>query len=1066
MSERPRRQASEFEFAYLQLYSRYSPFGGLASPDELAEKLGEFADARLAASLTDTFSLLAAPHWQRLMEEMGLTPLFGAEVGLSWDGSGAGGRTLPASLLLLAENQTGYSNLCRLIGQGLTGAGASMLTAFVEPEDLSRYHQGLIAISPYYGGPITAMLRLKASEAKNRAQSLRDIFGPTNFFLAAPSPAGQPGPNFVEEGQASKMAATSKLNASLVKLARELKLELIATGEARYLAVTEVNNYAALRGRGSRVLAMQYSPARLQQPQDWLYAIRADRPTANLQVYSPQELIAHYNPKDWPGALLNNRAVAARCAGWHFSESEPVPELRRRCEEELERRYPDNLAQARSWLNSELADIEELGLAGPFLAVTQVRLAAQQVRQFVLARQLSGSLVAYLLGVSERPPEIFDGDSFQFNFTEGSRPLRLETGRQGRTRLLAALNAGIIEAAQWKAAPVARPAAEAGGPALLHPRQLVVSINKKPIGDMTLLQPASETSDGISLKMAAQVGPVLPPGLFCLEVAESAGLSRLQMTLNIFNEWRRHSGVAPLEPDELPQPVEGDYEAAGFYERVLVMTRLEWFKQTAPAAHYAAALTLAEPAKRAGWAELVRQTGLKLLPPDLQSSQAYFSLEAEANIRSGLVAVLNWEKAEAVAAARPFASLEEMVQICDLSKAELERLAWSGALDQFGQREALVEMAEALAQAGSEWRNRQSRLQQAETDRNFPQINPSGQLNLFDLVEEIALEEPELKPIELPELERLSHLKRLGHQFETLGFNTTEHPLWAQLPSDKTDSSRSDPLNLGEVLAKAGQSQPLTLAGMIVGLRRLPFTEQGQGQELTIVRLEDWSERLELLIPPGLPNSFELEEGLALTALARWLEPGLNTERPVLVAEALDSYPPTKELTPGEDEAADFAAALVENEDLPAPSEVTPPSDDSWASSLFTEYNAAPTNASVRSEPGPAISSRTGGGGGRPGGGKSVSKPPAPRPPIRHIHIDMYLKGDEVGDDDLMNRLKDLLRQHKGEDVLHIYLRWPDGEVSHLEPQSLTVNYSPEFAGAVAGLLGQPDALRLEERPG
>ncbi len=1072
------KHAAEFEFAYLQLHSQYSPFGGLAQASELSEELASFG-VPIAAALTDTFSLAAIPEWWWRLEEAEIRPLVGAEIGISWETGGS--QSLPASLILLVESRQGYRNLCRIISEGLQNAGSNPLTACISSDILARYHEGLVAIAPYYGGPITAALKLKAAEAKNRAQSLREIFGPEHFFFGAPPPAGQPTPNTAEGQQDSRMAAVTRLNSSLVKLARDLKIGLIGTGEARYLVAEEAGSYTALRNRLGRALAEQYSPNRLQQPQDWLYAIRPDRPTADLQLYPPQILINHYNNKDWPEALANNRAIARRCASWHFEDFEALSELRQRCLTELERRYAEvgpEEVQIRAWLESELADVEELNLAGPLLAMAKTIEATREIRQVAIARRLSGSLVAWLLGLSERPPETVEGDTFRFKFEEGSRPLRLEVGQNGRARLLAALNSGAMDEESFMALPVATPASEAGGVAMLHPRQIALSINGQPLGDMTPAQLAVSNSDGKELHLAAQVGRgMLPPGVYRLEVSESLGVARLQLALDIYNQWRIKGGLPPLAPEEMGQPVEGDSpredQQPGSFERFLVQFRLNWFKEQFPAAYYAAALSLAEPGKRAGLVEAIRQAHLKILPPSVQAGQPYFVMEDETTLRAGLTTVLSREKAEAVATTHP-KSLEELVKKCSLplSKEDWAKLGWAGALDEFANREAIAEAASELAQIGQQWQEWQQR--QSEAENESENVRPESKLEpltLFDLFESAEVAEelpalPEPKMPELPEIPPLSPLQKLRKQAEVLNFYTSEHPLWQQLIEDNKDNTRLGPLTLVEVLAKGSETgKPLTLAGMITGLRRLPFTEgDGRGQELAVVWLEDWTCRIELLIPPKLAAGTELSEGTALTVEARWLK---SDSRPALVAEGLNSYPPSGEFTRSEEEVAlDDNLAMI---DEPSLVNLTPPppEDDSWANSLFAEYGASlpasPANqAQAQGQNQPQNQNR-----GRNVNSGGPKKSAAPRPLVRHVYINLHLVGDEAADNALMNQVKQILREHSGEDSVHIYLHWPDGEPpDHLEPQSLSVTYTLEFAGAIRKLLGDSaDAISTEERP-
>ena len=64
-------------------------------------------------ALTDHDSLAGAVRFHRAAQDAGLHPVIGAEVTLA-DGH---------HLTLLAENQTGYTNLCRMITASREGAG-------------------------------------------------------------------------------------------------------------------------------------------------------------------------------------------------------------------------------------------------------------------------------------------------------------------------------------------------------------------------------------------------------------------------------------------------------------------------------------------------------------------------------------------------------------------------------------------------------------------------------------------------------------------------------------------------------------------------------------------------------------------------------------------------------------------------------------------------------------------------------------------------------------------------------------------------------------------------------
>jgi hypothetical protein len=95
---------------------------------------------------------------------------------------------------------------------------------------------------------------------------------------------------------------------------------------------------------------------------------------------------------------------------------------------------------------------------------------------------------------------------------------------------------------------------------------------------------------------------------------------------------------------------------------------------------------------------------------------------------------------------------------------------------------------------------------------------------------------------------------------------------------------------------------------------------------------------------------------------------------------------------------------------------------------------------------------------GRNGNGKAAT-PARPVPKYRRVHIRLP-KDFEL---DLMDRLKEVLRNHPGEDAIIIYLPLPEGGVHRIEPQSLQVAYGPPLVNDISALIG-PGGIELEER--
>ena len=1062
----------QFQLAYLQIHSHFSPFGGVSGIESLAEaleKLNPEADLPVAAALTDTFSLAGFPLWHRLLAGTSITPLAGAEVGITF-----GERSLPFSLLLLAESQEGYANLCHLLSAGLTGAGAAPLTARVELELMAVHTKGLIAIAPYTGGPIAAaLLSGKSTEARNRAATLKDLFGPGSFFVGAPPLVAQVQPQTIDRINLQRGFDPIKINAALVKLCRDLKVGLIGTGEARFARPDEAAHFNTVHNRLQKALTGQYTPQQLQQNQhsaDWLYSPRPGWQAPDLYLRPVAELVAHYNEADWPGALTGNQLVAGRCAAWKPAESQAINKLRELAGGNLGKvagTDETKLDRLHQRIENELVEIDRLGLGDALLAAGQLENPAQ----IILARRLNSSVVAALLGLtgSGLPPEDTENHS-PFEAYDSGRPLRLEVGPRGREILLERLNREELHAA-----PLVIPT-EAGEVPILHSR-LVVYSPDRPLSDLAVLQPALTPrvlSEGI------QGGPLDPLGTSRFEINESPGLGHLQCALTILNRWQEQAGkpltgvrdltVPPFSKDNLDS-----------LEKQRVLKQLEWFRLENPAAYFAAALSLAaeDKARLNGLAQAIRLAELSLLPPDIQTGQVEATLEGKdkTTVRVGLGRVIDPATARQIVGTRPsagFASLDELVKNNPLTAEQIRKLAWTGALDTLGRREQLAEAAPRIEKAGQNWREWQQYQESlaAREEQMVAEKSPSddlfgGQMSLFDMVFEVepeaavpAIQEPE--QIKLVEVPPLTPLERLRRAYSALGFYTAEHPLWKQPAFLNADTKRDLPLTIAEALAQTGD-QPVLITGMIAALRRIPVkvgANGSEGEELVILNIEDFSGQAQLMVSNKVPlGGLELQDGTALAARVQ----RLPDQKKVLAAIALAPFPPQ----PGDpvsfppDEVLELETgnppdpATAANEPPADSGSYEAPSEDgAWSNSLFASMGIPEPEPVKPATPPPTQNNNR----GRNGNGKAAP-PPRPVPKYRRVHIRLP-KDFEL---DLMDQLKEVLRNHPGDDAIIIYLPLPDGGVHRIEPQSMQVAFGPPLVNDISALIG-PGGVELEER--
>ncbi len=191
-----------------------------------------------------------------------------------------------------------------------------------------------------------------------------------------------------------------------------------------------------------------------------------------------------------------------------------------------------------------------------------------------------------------------------------------------------------------------------------------------------------------------------------------------------------------------------------------------WLKAHYPVEYMAALLTTnrGNSDKIVQYTEDSKHLGIKLLPPDVNESGAYFTVTKDKDIRYGLSAIkgVGDKAVESMEAERrengAYSSLYdfcERVDLHKLNKGSIEALIKAGGFDSLGgHRSQYVAAVEAAISAG----------QSAQKDRN------SGQMNLFGESEEIA--EPTL-----PNIPEWDEQLKLQLEKEVLGLYVSSHPL-------------------------------------------------------------------------------------------------------------------------------------------------------------------------------------------------------------------------------------------------------------------------------------------------
>ncbi len=179
------RHSESHPFVHLHLHTHYSLLDSAIRIPDLAAQVSRLGMP--AVAITDHGNLFGAFQFHRASIEAGVRPVIGCEVyvapGDHRDRNPVPGRRRPYDhLVLLAENDTGYSNLVKLVSAGY-------LDGFyhkprVSKELLDSHSEGLIGLSACLSGEVARLLLGRDRQAALRAaQGYRDIFGDDGFYL-------------------------------------------------------------------------------------------------------------------------------------------------------------------------------------------------------------------------------------------------------------------------------------------------------------------------------------------------------------------------------------------------------------------------------------------------------------------------------------------------------------------------------------------------------------------------------------------------------------------------------------------------------------------------------------------------------------------------------------------------------------------------------------------------------------------------------------------------------------------------------------------------------------------
>ena len=383
-------------FSHLHVHTEYSLLDGSNKIKEYVKRVKELG--MNSAAITDHGVMYGVIDFYKTCKAEGIKPILGCEIYVApnsrFDKELTGGEDRYYHLVLLAENNTGYDNLMKIVSRGFTEG--YYYKPRVDMELLREYHEGIIALSACLAGEVQRYIQKGLlDEAQKAALKYRDCFGEGNYFL---------------ELQDHGLPEQKMVNTALLKMSRELNIPLVVTNDVHYTYADDV------------------------KPHDILLCIQTGKKLADedrmryvggqYYVKSEEEMKGLF-PYAWE-AVENTQMIADRCnVEIEFGVTKlpkfEVPEgydswtyLNKLCYEGLRERYgEDENAPAgdtgqtlKERLDYELNVIQTMGYVDYFLIVWDFINYAKQNGIMVGPGRGSaaGSIVSYALKITNIDP--------------------------------------------------------------------------------------------------------------------------------------------------------------------------------------------------------------------------------------------------------------------------------------------------------------------------------------------------------------------------------------------------------------------------------------------------------------------------------------------------------------------------------------------------------------------------------------------------------------------------------------------------------------------------------------